>query len=149
LANSQEARDLASRENALAGSSLHNLPELIQKIARNEKLTESKEFATDIQQSLAAQLQSVSHLEANRGVKQAPFVVLTGANMPAVLSEISFVSNASDESMLLESDQRQRIAEGLYRGVAAYLNSMPGPLQTKTKLVSENRSAGSGAPQLR
>ena len=149
LANSQEARDLASRENALAGSSLHNLPELIQKIARNEKLTESREFATDIQQSLAAQLQTVSHQEANRGVKQAPFVVLTGANMPAVLSEISFVSNASDESMLLEGDQRQRIAEGLYRGVAAYLNNMPGPLQTKTKLVSENRSAGSGAPRLR
>jgi N-acetylmuramoyl-L-alanine amidase/type II secretory pathway predicted ATPase ExeA len=149
LASSQEARDLASRENALAGSSLHNLPELIQKIARNEKLTESREFATDIQQSLAAQLQTVSHQEANRGVKQAPFVVLTGANMPAVLSEISFVSNASDESMLLEGSQRQRIAEGLYRGVAAYLNSMAGPLQGKTKLVSENRSAGSRTPQLR
>ncbi len=82
-------------------------------------------------------------------MKQAPFVVLTGANMPAVLSEISFVSNASDESMLLEGDQRQRIAEGLYRGVAAYLNNMPGPLQTKTKLVSENRSAGSRDPRLR
>jgi N-acetylmuramoyl-L-alanine amidase/type II secretory pathway predicted ATPase ExeA len=149
LANSQETRDLASRENALAGSSLHNLPELIQKIARNERLTESREFATDIQQSLAAQLQSVSHQEANRGVKQAPFVVLTGANMPAVLSEISFVSNASDEIMLLEGSQRQRIAEGLYRGVAAYLNSMAGPLQGKTKLVSENRTASSRAPQLR
>lgn len=149
LANSQEARALASRENALGEASLHNLPELLQKIARNEKLTESRAFATDIQQSLTAQLQSVSHQEANRGVKQAPFVVLTGANMPAVLSEISFVSNASDESMLLEGSQRQRIAEGLYRGVAAYLENMPGALQTKTKLVSENRPGGTMAPQLR
>jgi len=51
-------------------------------------------------------------------------VVLTGANMPAVLSEISFISNASDESLLLESSQRQRVAESLYRGIAAYLDSL-------------------------
>jgi len=66
----------------------------------------------------------VSGHEPNRGVKQAPFIVLTGANMPAVLSEISFISNASDESLLLESGQRQRVAEGLYRGIAAYLDSL-------------------------
>ena len=47
--------------------------------------------------------------------------------MPAVLSEISFVSNANDESLLLEGSQRQRIAEGLYRGVVSYLNSEAGP----------------------
>jgi N-acetylmuramoyl-L-alanine amidase len=64
---------------------------------------------------------------------------LTGANMPAVLSEISFVSNASDESLLFETAQRQRIAEGLYRGVASYLDRMPGTaLRAKRKLLGEN-----------
>jgi len=149
LATSRESRALASRENALAESSLHNLPDMVQKIARNEKLTESKQFAVDVQQALAKQLQLVSRQEANRGVKQAPFVVLTGANMPAVLSEISFVSNANDESLLLEGSQRQRIAEGLYRGVASYLNSVPGPQPAKPKLAGENHSVVSTASQSR
>jgi len=147
LATSRESRALASRENALAQSSLHDLPDMIKKIARNEKLAESKQFAVDVQQALAKQLQLVSRQEANRGVKQAPFVVLTGANMPAVLSEISFVSNANDESLLLEGSQRQRIAEGLYRGVTSYLNRVPGPPPAKPKLVGENHSVVSTVSQ--
>jgi N-acetylmuramoyl-L-alanine amidase len=143
LAGSPESRKLATRENALAESSLHDLPDLIKKIARNEKIAESKLLAVDIQNTLSQGLQLVSRREANRGVKQAPFVVLTGANMPAVLSEISFVSNASDESLLLESSQRQRVAEGLYRGIAAYLDSLHSLPLNKQKLVSENRPSPS------
>jgi N-acetylmuramoyl-L-alanine amidase len=143
LAASAQSRELATRENALAESSLHDLPDLIKKITRNEKIAESKLLALDIQNALSQRLQLVSRRETNRGVKQAPFVVLTGANMPAVLSEISFVSNASDESLLLESDQRQRVAEGLYRGIAAYLDSLHSLHQKKQNLVSENRPSTS------
>ncbi|MGA8871156.1 MAG: N-acetylmuramoyl-L-alanine amidase [Candidatus Acidiferrales bacterium] len=124
LLASPESMRLAARENALAQSSLHDLPELVQQIARNAKIAESKVLAQDIQSALATRLELVSRGETNRGVKRAPFVVLTGANMPAVLSEISFISNASDESLLLESSQRQRVAESLYRGIAAYLDSL-------------------------
>jgi N-acetylmuramoyl-L-alanine amidase/type II secretory pathway predicted ATPase ExeA len=147
LANSRESRELATRENALAESSLHNLPELIKKITGNAKQTESKQLAGSIQSALAQRLQMVSRQETNRGVKQAPFIVLTGANMPAVLTEISFVSNANDESLLLESSQRQRVTEGLYRGVASYLDSMPGRREAKQKRSIEGRavaSAGAG-----
>jgi len=140
LAASPEARELATRENALGEISLHSLGELINKIARNEKITESKLLAADIQNTLSQGLQQVSQRETNRGVKQAPFVVLTGANMPAVLSEISFVSNASDEKLLQESGQRQRVAEGLYRGIAAYLESLHSLQPNQVKLVSESRS---------
>jgi N-acetylmuramoyl-L-alanine amidase len=125
LADSHEARDLASRENAVAEASLHDLPGLLRKITRDEKVAESRQLAADIQQSLASQLQTVSRQETDRGVKHAPFLVLTDANMPAVLSEISFVSNASDETLLLESTQRQRIAEALFRGISTYLNRTP------------------------
>jgi N-acetylmuramoyl-L-alanine amidase len=97
----------------------------------------------DLQNALSQRLQLVSRRETNRGVKQAPFIVLTGAKMPAVLSEISFVSNASDESLLLNSSQRQRIAEGLYRGIAAYLDSLHSLPHKKQKLVSENRPSTS------
>jgi N-acetylmuramoyl-L-alanine amidase len=138
LAASPESTELATRENALAQSSLHDLPQLIKKITRDEKIAESKQFAVDIQSALSQKLQLANRRETNRGVKQAPFVVLIGANMPAVLSEISFVNNASDENLLLESGQRQRVAEGLYRGIAIYLDRLHSLPQKKQKLVGEN-----------
>jgi N-acetylmuramoyl-L-alanine amidase/type II secretory pathway predicted ATPase ExeA len=143
LATSPESMKLATRENAAGQSSLHDLPKLIQTIASNEKTSESKQLAVDIQNALSRRLEVVSPREKNRGVKQAPFIVLTGANMPAVLSEISFLSNASDESQLLESSQRQRVAEGLYLGVAAYLDGLNDLPNHKEKVVSENRPGAS------
>jgi N-acetylmuramoyl-L-alanine amidase len=140
LATSKEAKELAIRENSLTQSSLHDLPDLVQKITRSEEKAESKHLAEEIQGMLSERLQLVSSHEKNRGVKQAPFIVLTGANMPAVLSEISFVSNASDESLLLEGGQRQRIAEGLFRGIAGYLDGLHGQPQIHQKLVTENRA---------
>ncbi|MGB7435656.1 MAG: N-acetylmuramoyl-L-alanine amidase [Candidatus Acidiferrum sp.] len=139
LATSKEAKELAIRENALTQSSLHDLPDLVKKITNNEKIAESKLLAAEIQGTLSQRLQLVSQREKNRGVKQAPFIVLAGANMPAVLSEISFVSNANDESLLLESGQRQRIADGLYRGIAAYLDGLQSVPPDKQKLVTDDR----------
>ena len=74
--------------------------------------------------------------------------MLTGAKMPAILSEISFVSNARDESLLLEGAQRQRVAEGLYRGIAAYLDSLNSAPHRQDSLVSENRQRISGEGNL-
>jgi N-acetylmuramoyl-L-alanine amidase len=138
FATSQESMEVAARENADAQESLHDLEDLVKKITRNEKIEESKELAGDIQDNLTERLQLVSHSERNRGVKKAPFVVLIGANMPSVLSEISFVSNQNDERLLRKPDQRQRIADGLYRGIAAYLDSLNSLSVNKQKLVSDN-----------
>ena len=44
--------------------------------------------------------------------------------MPSVLAEISFLSNSNDEKMLKKADQRQRIAEGLFKGVTSYLDNL-------------------------
>lgn len=122
--SSADALETASRENALSDSSIHQLQDLIKKIARNDKIEESHELATDIQNSLTGQLRQVSTAERNRGVKKAPFVVLIGAEMPSVLSEISFLSNPTDERMLEKGAQRQRIAQGIFRGVESYLSSL-------------------------
>jgi N-acetylmuramoyl-L-alanine amidase len=145
FATSEESMAVAARENALAQSSLHDLQDIIKKIARNEKVEESKELASDIQDSLTHRLQLVSQDERNRGVKKAPFVVLIGANMPSVLSEISFISNPSDEKLLRKTDQRQRVADGLYRGIASYLDSLNSLSYDKSKLVSDNRPSGGGS----
>ncbi len=143
FATSEESMEVAARENALAQGSLHELQDIIKKIARNEKIEESKELASDIQDSLSHRLQLVSQDERNRGVKKAPFVVLIGADMPSVLSEISFISNPSDEKLLKKTDQRQRVADGLYRGIASYLDSLNSLSYNKNKLVSDNH-VGSG-----
>ena len=148
LSSSPESMQLATRENALGIAALHDLPDLLQKIERNEKTSESKDLAGRIQDALSSRLQLVSRGETNRGVKQAPFIVLTGAKMPAVLSEISFVSNARDESLLLQAAQRQRVAEGLFRGIAAYLDSLNSAPRRQDSLVSENRPRISGETSL-
>ena len=136
FATSQDAMEVAARENALSQSSIHELQDLLTKIAQNEKIEESREFASDVQESLAKRLQQTSRSERDRGVKKAPFVVLIGANMPSILAEISFLSNPNDERMLKKPDQRQRVAEGLFRGVETYLDSLNSLSYNREKLVS-------------
>ncbi len=120
---SPEALEVAARENASSRQSVHELETLLQKIARNEKVEESRELALDVQRSLVRQVRRVRTVP-DRGVKKAPFVVLIGARMPAVLAEVSFLSNPVDERLLNRPQYRQRIAEGLYRGIVSYLASL-------------------------
>jgi N-acetylmuramoyl-L-alanine amidase len=140
FATTEDSMDVATRENALSQESLHDLQDLIKKIARNDKIEESKEFADDIQDALSQRMQLVSRSEKNRGVKKAPFIVLIGANMPSVLSEISFVSNPNDEKLLRKGDQRQRIADGLYHGISTYLESLNSLSYNKQKPLPDGRS---------
>jgi len=124
--SSPEALEVAARENAEADKSIHELQDLVKKIALKEKIEESKEFASDVQQSLHSGLAAKTSGVRDRGVKKAPFVVLIGANMPSILAEISFISNPSDEKRLKSADYRQRIAESLYRGISRYVNGLGG-----------------------
>ena len=124
--SSPEALEVAARENSEADKSIHELQDLVKKIALKEKIEESKEFASDVQQSLHTGLAAKSSGVRDRGVKKAPFVVLIGANMPSILAEISFISNPGDEKRLKSADYRQRIAESLYRGISRYVNGLGG-----------------------
>jgi len=124
--SSPEALEVAARENAVSEASIHELQDLVKKIALKEKIDESREFASDVQDSLYGGLALHNAGIRNRGVKKAPFIVLIGANMPSILAEISFVSNPTDERRLETPEQRQRIAESLYRGVARYASGLSG-----------------------
>jgi N-acetylmuramoyl-L-alanine amidase len=120
---SSDAMEVASRENALSENGVHDLQDIVAKIARNEKIEESRDLATLIQDSLSKRMESINRGDRNRGVRKAPFVVLIGADMPSVLAEISFLSNPSDEKWLKNPENRQRVADGLYRGIESYLQS--------------------------
>jgi N-acetylmuramoyl-L-alanine amidase len=124
LKGTAEAMEVAARENATAQEGVHDLQDLVKKIAQTEKIDESKEFAEDIQDSLAKRVQRSGKSVRNRGVRKAPFVVLIGADMPSILTEISFLSNPADEKGLKQPEQRQKVAEGLYQGIVNYLQSM-------------------------
>jgi N-acetylmuramoyl-L-alanine amidase len=124
LRGSAEAMEVAARENAVSQGSIHDLEDMVKKIARTEKIDESKELAEDIQDSLSKRIQKTAKPVKNRGVRKAPFVVLIGADMPSILTEISFLSNPSDEQLLKKPEHRQRIAEGVFTGVTSYLESL-------------------------
>jgi N-acetylmuramoyl-L-alanine amidase len=146
---SPDSLEVASRENALSDSSVHQLQDLIGKIMRNDKVEESRELATDIQDSLTHQLRQISTAERNRGVKKAPFVVLIGADMPSVLSEIAFLSNSSDERMLRKPVERQKIALGIFRGIEAYLSSLNSLNYNRQKYLTERQSLATPATRNR
>jgi N-acetylmuramoyl-L-alanine amidase len=131
-----DALEVAARENAVSEKSIHELQDLVKKIALKEKIGESREFASDVQRSLYAGLSAKSPNLRNRGVKKAPFVVLIGANMPSILAEISFVSNPDDAKKLKTNEYRQRIADSLYKGVFKYVNSLSG-----VKVASKNNGS--------
>jgi N-acetylmuramoyl-L-alanine amidase len=124
--SSPEALEVAARENAVSEENIHELQDLVKKIALKEKIEESREFAVDVDQSLHGGLKTKSPGLPDRGVKKAPFIVLIGANMPSILAEISFLSNPAEERRLKNADYQQRIAEALYRGVAKYVNGLSG-----------------------
>jgi N-acetylmuramoyl-L-alanine amidase len=85
-----------------------------------DKVQQSRGFADNVQQALYRTLAGKGPGLRNRGVKEASYVVLTGTTMPAILAEVSFVSSPEDETKLEDSTYRQEIAEGLYKGLAAF-----------------------------
>jgi len=131
------ALDVAARENAVSDQSIHQLSDLVKKIALKDKISESREFAADVETSLYAGLQKGNDGLKNRGVKKAPFVVLIGANMPSILAEISFVTNPKDASQLEQPEYRQRVAESIYKGVARYEGGLSG-----SKVPTERAAVG-------
>jgi N-acetylmuramoyl-L-alanine amidase len=89
----------------------------------HEKIGESRRLAASVQRSLYNTLAANNPDIRNRGIKDADFAVLTGTIMPAILTEISFVSSPADEHNLQSPAYRQEVAEALYQGIARYQQS--------------------------
>jgi N-acetylmuramoyl-L-alanine amidase len=122
--SSPDALDVAARENASSKKSVADLRDLIQSISLHDKIEESKEFAIDVQRTMQANAVKYISTARDRGIKKAPFVVLIGAQMPSVLSEIGFLSNPKEEALLKRGDHRQQVAEALFKGLSRYSDSL-------------------------
>jgi N-acetylmuramoyl-L-alanine amidase len=119
-ATDDESRAIAALENNTLGVEsapppTSNLGLVLWDLAQSQYLSESSQLAETIQQKLNEALRIES-----RGIKQAPFKVLMGATMPAVLVEIGFITNGEEEARLREGAYRDRIADAIIESVAAF-----------------------------
>jgi N-acetylmuramoyl-L-alanine amidase len=124
FATTQDAEAVAARENATSHKTMGTLPSLLNAIALNNKLDESRELAAILQASMVRRLTAQNKNVRDLGVKQAPFVVLIGAQMPSILSEISFLTNRNEASLLKQSAYRQHIAQALCDAIVKYQGSL-------------------------
>ena len=91
-------------------------------MAQTEYLAESSQLAESIQQELNEALDIT-----NRGIKQAPFRVLMGATMPAVLVEVGFINNPAEEKLMNDSDYQMKIARAIFKSVQKYQSRLAQP----------------------
>jgi len=124
FAPNPEAEAVAARENAGGSRTMRSLPEIVRAIALNNKIDESRDFASIVQNAMYSQMRKSNKELRNLGVKQAPFMVLIGATMPSILAEVSFITNRQDALLLRTEKYRQQIAEALYNGVLKYQQSL-------------------------
>ena len=134
FAPNAQAEAIAARENAASAKTMRSLPDIVKAIALNNKIDESRDFASIVQASMAERLKKVDRNARSLGVKQAPFMVLIGATMPSVLAEISFLTNRQEATLLRTQTYRQQLAEALLAGVMKYQKSLK--TQTTAVLIS-------------
>ena len=118
------AEAIAARENAASARTMRQLPDIVRAIALNNKIDESRDFASMVQNAMYTKLQKSNKTVRNLGVKQAPFMVLVGATMPSILAEISFITNRNEATLLKTDKYKQQIAEALLAGVLRYQQAL-------------------------
>src|SRR3989337_908859 len=121
-ASDEDAKRAAAFENAVASfenkavkTNIDDLKTILMDMAQTSVLNESSQFAEIVQENLCKVLKV-----ENRGIKQAPFIVLVGAAMPAVLVEVGFISNANEEKRLTEKETQRTIAEAILKSILTF-----------------------------
>jgi len=115
---------LASLENRESGYSLSEYRRVLEKIYIDARRDESRSLAKNIHSELYQSLRAVNPLLDNRGVRTAPFLVLVGTEMPAILVEVSTLSNEEEVELLIDPDYREKIALAVSRGINSYANAL-------------------------
>jgi N-acetylmuramoyl-L-alanine amidase len=124
-ATDEEARRLAYMENnssdiesKISGEEEDDIMMILWDMAQSAFIKQSSQLAENIQKELNSLLRT-----RNRGIKQAPFKVLTGVACPAILVEIAFISNPSEERKLKTEEFQNNVARAIYRGIANFLKN--------------------------
>ncbi len=120
LASNAQAGRLAMLENAGSDKRLSEMQTMLADVMLSAKIGESKRLAADIQRVALFRLKKRDFSTRNNGVKSAPFHVLLGAQMPAVLIELGYCTNSAEAKNLASYRYRTTMAEGIAEGIMAY-----------------------------
>ncbi len=123
LTTDESAIEVAARENATTSRSLGDLQLILNDLMLNAKINESSRLAGSLQGSVMQSVKNIGYGGRDRGVRQAPFYVLLGAQMPSVLLELGFLSNSQDFALLKKDSYQQTLADGIADGIHAYMKS--------------------------
>jgi len=122
LATDDDAIRVAAMENATSTKNISDLQSILSDLMQNAKINESSRLAGYVQSSMVGHLKNKRYSRIkDKGVKQAPFYVLLGAQMPAVLVETSFISNPRECKRLTNPKYQERLCEAIIKGIQTYI----------------------------
>ncbi|MGA7146329.1 MAG: N-acetylmuramoyl-L-alanine amidase [Desulfobacterales bacterium] len=139
LATDNDAILVAARENATSTKNISDLETILSDLMQNAKINESSRLAVYVQKSMCRYLGDHYSRVRGKGVKQAPFYVLLGAQMPAILIETSFISNPRECRRLRSTIYQDRISEAIIKGIKKYIRDM-----NPTAFTDKNPNPSSG-----
>ena len=125
LASTPDEVRAAARENSMAPRSISDMQDILDDLMHASKQGESRELALCTQEATLTQARKCLTL-ADRGVHEAPFYVLLGARMPAVLVEVGYLTNPAEAAKLKDQKYLEALARGLADGVMAYRDRVGG-----------------------
>jgi N-acetylmuramoyl-L-alanine amidase len=120
FATDRSAMAVAARENASADKTVAELQDVLQIIAKNTKISESAAMAQALHKAAVAGL-SQKYKIRDLGVKEAPFYVLAGTDVPSILVETGFITNSQEAERLADDAYLDRLADGLANGLESYV----------------------------
>jgi N-acetylmuramoyl-L-alanine amidase len=124
LATDARAVMVAARENATSEKNISDLQKILNDLMLNTKITESSRLAREVQRGMIGRTKKRYTGVRDLGVKQAPFYVLIGAEMPAILVETGFITNTKERRRLLSKKYQESLAEGIVSGIERYIKSI-------------------------
>lgn len=141
LASNNDAARVAALENSGSDHRLGDMQKMLADVMLNARVDESRRLAQDIQRLSMFRLNKRQYAVRNNGVKSAPFHVLLGAQMPAVLVELGYCTHAVEARNLANAKYRLALAEGLAEGILAYKDRLLKRRTAQNSLTPESADA--------
>jgi len=124
MATDERSVMVAARENATSQKNISDLQTILNDLMLNTKIAESSRLAHEVQKGMVSRVRKKYTRARSLGVKQAPFYVLIGAQMPSVLVETGFLTNRTERKRLLSKKYQESVAEGICAGIKTYIKSI-------------------------
>ena len=121
LAIENDAIRIAASENQTSPKNIADMDSILTELMQNAKINESEFFARITQKKLFEHLHKRHRHIKNRGVKQAPFYILLGAEMPSIMVQTGFLTNPIECKLLSSDEYQEDISDGIVEGVSAFI----------------------------